>query len=81
MKDFEQVFPHWRLYFALLIGLLFMCVMYQIYKTCVDIAACKDDLITSTPPQMHSSERKVTYHHGIPPNQLVQAEKNKIYHV
>ena len=78
MKDFEQVLSHWRLYFALLIGLLFMCVMYQIYKTCRDIAACKDDLITSTPPQLHSSERKGSYHHRIQPNHLVQLEKNKI---
>ena len=81
MKDPEQVLPHWRLYFALLIGLLFMCVMYQIYKTCLDIAACKDDIIISTPPQFHSSDRKGFHHHRIPPDHLVQAERNKIYDV
>ena len=50
-------FEAWRLFLGLLIVFLGMGVIYQVIKTCRDIASCKDDCVIYTPPLRLSGSR------------------------
>ena len=57
MNSTGQSLEAWRLCLGLLIVFLGMCVIYQVIKTCRDIASCKDDFVIYTPPPRLSGSR------------------------
>ena len=60
MYDSSGVLESWRICFWVAIGVALVCVIWCIFKTCRDIAICKDDYAIPTPP-FRSAEDKVRH--------------------
>ena len=58
MYNFSGVFESWRICFSIAIGIILVCVISSIFKTCKDIAICKDEFAIPT-SQYQSSENKI----------------------